>query len=74
MRSFRKKKQKPRPFLGVLDQKDRFLTIFGQKGTIFEFSVNKQKHHFFTHFFHFSIQQARGARSLDRHLFKTITL
>ena len=37
----------------VLGQKGRFLTIFGQKGEIFEFSVKKRKRHFFTHFFSF---------------------
>ena len=46
-----------KPFLGVLGQKGRFWTIFGQKGTIFEFSVKKRKGHFFTYFFHFSIQK-----------------
>ena len=36
--------------MGVLGQKGRFWTIFGQKGAIFEFSVKRQKCHFFTHF------------------------
>ena len=43
--------------MGILGQKGQFWTIFGQKGAIFEFSVNKRKRHFFTHFFHFSIQK-----------------
>ena len=41
------------PFLGILGQKGRFWTIFGQKGAIFEFSVKKRKRHFFTPFFSF---------------------
>ena len=65
MRSFRKKKLKTHLF-GRFGPKDRFWTIFGQKGAIFEFSVKMQKRHFFTHFFHFSIQQAHGARSLRK--------
>ena len=39
--------------MGILGQKGRFWTIFGQKGAIFEFSVKKRKRHFFTHFFKF---------------------
>ena len=39
--------------MGILGQKGRFWTIFGQKGAIFEFSVKKRKRHFFTHFFSF---------------------
>ena len=37
--------------MGILGQKGRFWTIFGQKGAIFEFSVKKRKCHFFTNFF-----------------------
>ena len=42
------------PIFGVLGQKGRFWTIFGQKGAIFEFSVKKRKRHFSTHFFFIS--------------------
>ena len=49
---FEKNAKNP-PFLGVLGQKRRFWTIFGQKEAIFEFSVKKRKRHFFTHFFSF---------------------
>ena len=45
MRSFRKKNAKHPPFLGILGQKGRFWTIFGQKGAIFElfFNTKNQK-------------------------------
>ena len=50
MHSLREKYEK-NSFLGVLGKKGQFLTIFGQKGAIFEFSVKKRKRHFFTYFF-----------------------
>ena len=53
MRSFQEKKMLKTPFLGVLGQKGRFWTIFGQKGGIFEFSVKNRKRNFFPHFFSF---------------------
>ena len=39
--------------MGILGQKGRFWTIFGQKGAIFEFSVKERKRNFFTYFFLF---------------------
>ena len=47
------------PLLGLLGQKGRFWTIFGQKGAIFEFSVKKRKRHFFTHFFIFQYKNQK---------------
>ena len=39
--------------MGILGQKGRFWTIFGQKGAILEFLAKKRKRQFFTHFFSF---------------------
>ena len=47
--------------MGVLGQKGRFWTIFGQKVATFEFSVKKQKSHFFTHFFIFEHKKSENS-------------
>ena len=51
------------PFLGVLGQKDRFWTIFGQKGAIFEFSVKKRKRHFLVIFFIFQYKKSENSNA-----------
>ena len=45
------------PIFRRFGPKRPFLTIFGQKGAIFEFSVKKRKRHFFTHFFIFQYKK-----------------
>ena len=64
MRSFRKNAKNP--ILGVLGQKGRFWTIFGQKGAIFEFSEKKRKNVTFLLIFFFIFQYKKSENSNSR--------
>ena len=49
--------------MGILGQKGRFWTIFGQKGAIFEFSVKKRKRQFLLIFFIFQYKKSENSNT-----------